>query len=164
MPLLSTPSPGLPAKNLTAHGSRAHLCHPQTGGSWGPSNWDKGHRQKLAVHRGYFGQGSSHSPGQEAEKPAREQSPQEQPPALLCSPLEQIQELTCPPTSTGMSCLRTYHLPGRQRTELSSLQEGPRDSASFSSTTGSNRKAAQHHQSGKHPSHLGREVSIQTVS
>lgn len=29
-------------------------------GTWGPSNWAKGHGQKLAEHRGYFGQGSSH--------------------------------------------------------------------------------------------------------
>lgn len=75
-------------------------------GTWGPSNWAKGHRQKLAEHRGYFGQGSSHLPGQVAEEPAREQSLQEQPPAWLCSPLELIPELTCPPASTRMSCLR----------------------------------------------------------
>lgn len=42
-------------------------------GTWGLSSWDKGHRQKLAEHRGYFGQGSSHFPGQVAEEPAREQ-------------------------------------------------------------------------------------------
>lgn len=123
MPLLSTPSPGSPAETLPAHGSRAHLCHPQTGGSWGPSNWAKGRSQKLAAHRGYFGQGSSHSPGQEAEKFAREQRPQEQPPALPCSPLEQIQELTCPPKSNWMPCLRARYLPGRQRMDLASLQE-----------------------------------------
>lgn len=56
--------------------------------------------QKLAAHRGYFGQGSSHSPGQEAEEP--------------------IQKLTCPPAGT---CLRAHLLPGRQGAELSSLQE-----------------------------------------
>lgn len=83
MPLLSTPSPGSPAENLSAHGSRPHLRQPQTGGSWGPSNSAKGHIQKLAAHRGYFGHRSSHLPGQKAEELAHKQSSQKQPPALL---------------------------------------------------------------------------------
>lgn len=41
-------------ETLPAHGSWAHLHHPQTGGSWGPSNSAKGHGQKLAAHVGLF--------------------------------------------------------------------------------------------------------------
>lgn len=93
-------------------------------GTWRLSSWAKGHRQKLAEHRGYFGQGSSHLPGQVAEEPAREQRSKEQSPAWLCSPLELIPELTCPPPSTWMSCPRaTFSLADRGWMKLSFLQQ-----------------------------------------
>lgn len=47
----------------TQHWSPAHGAGPthttQTGGSWRASNSAKGHSQKLAAHRGYFGQGTA---------------------------------------------------------------------------------------------------------
>lgn len=121
---VSTPSPGHPSRPRQPMGAGPICATPRTGGSWGPSNWAKGRSQTLAAHRGYFGQGSSCLPGQEAEELAREQCPQEQPPALLCSPLEQLLGLTCPPTHTWMLSLWPHHLPagGDQGTVSASPQ------------------------------------------
>lgn len=141
---------------LSSHRSRDHLCHPLT---WGLSSWAKGHRQKLAEHRGYFGQGSSHFSGQVAEEPAREQHSQEQSPAWLCSPLELIPELTCPPASTWMSCLRaTLSLEDREWSFLSCSRR-LRDSVSFVPTKGSSLGTVQHHPPEKHPCHSGGTAS-----
>ena len=136
---------------------------PQTDGSWGPSNSAKGRSQKLAEHRGYFGQGSSHLPGQEAEELAHEQSSQKQPPALLRSPLQRIWELTCPPASIWTPCLRAHLLPGRGQ-RFPPCRRSTKDSVSFSPTTGSSWRAAQHPQPGKHPCHPGQEGSALPAS
>lgn len=134
-----------------------------------PDRWELGtlqlgQRTQLAAHRGYFGQGSSHLPGQEAEELAHEQSPQEQPPALLCSPLEQIQALACPPQAPGCPASGpTFSLAARGQS-FPPHRRRPRDNISFSPTTGPSQRAAQHHQPGKHPCHPGQEASTQLAS